>query len=121
MASVLGGRLPADHRRVLDGILWIARTGAPWHDMPAELGNWNSVWWQFRRGPPWDWLLQALADAGGQADALQMTDSTIIRAHHCATGAKVETTARLLAVRATASRPRPTFAPTQTASPSVPF
>lgn len=91
MASVLGGRLPADHRRVLDGILWIARTGAPWHDMPAELGNWNSVWWQFRRGPPWDWLLQALADAGGQADALQMTDSTIIRAHHCATGAKVET------------------------------
>ena len=33
-------------------------------------------------------LLQALADAGGDADALQMIDSTIVRAHHCAVGAK---------------------------------
>ena len=37
------------HRRVLDGIFWIARTGAPWRDLPEELGNWNSVWRQFRR------------------------------------------------------------------------
>src|SRR6516225_4716318 len=44
-----GGRPPRDHRRVLDGVFWIARTGAPWRDLPEELGNWNSVWRQFRR------------------------------------------------------------------------
>jgi transposase len=38
-----GGRPPADHRRVLDAIFWIARTGAPWRDLPLELGNWNSA------------------------------------------------------------------------------
>lgn len=46
-ASPLGGRPARDHRRVLDAIFWIARTGAPWRDLPAELGNWNSV---FRQG-----------------------------------------------------------------------
>ena len=45
-ASLLGGR-----RRVLDAILWIARTGAPWRDLPTELGNWHSVSRQFRRWP----------------------------------------------------------------------
>lgn len=88
----VGGRRPAaDHRRVLDGILWIARTGAPWRDLPDEFGNWNSVWRQFRRWTTagvWDLLLQALADGGGDADTLQMIDSTIIRAHHCAAGAR---------------------------------
>ena len=84
------GRPPRDHRRTLDAVFWIARTGAPWRDLPAELGNWNSVHRQFRRWTAsgvWDVLLQALADAGGDADALQMVDSTIVRAHHCAAGA----------------------------------
>lgn len=85
-----GGRPPRDHRRNLDAVFWIARTGAPWRDLPLELGNWNSVHRQFRRRTAsgvWDLLLQALADGGGDADALQMIDSTIIRAHHCAAGA----------------------------------
>ncbi len=43
-----GGRPPKDHRRVLYSILWIARTGAPWRDIPAEFGKWNSVAQQFR-------------------------------------------------------------------------
>lgn len=54
----------------------------------------------------WDVLPQALADVGGEADALQMIDSTIVRAHHCAAGAKGGLRARLLAVRAAASRPK---------------
>lgn len=121
-ASGVGGRPPADHRRVLDGILWIARTGAPWRDLPDEFGNWNSVWRQFRRWTTagvWDLLLQALADGGGDADTLQMIDSTIIRAHHCAAGARGGLMARLLAARAAASRPKSTFAPTRTGSPSA--
>ena len=89
--SPQGGRPPRDHRRTLDGIFWITRTGAPWRDLPQELGNWNSVHRQFRRWAAsgvWDVLLQALADSGGEADALQMTDSSTVRAHHRAAGAR---------------------------------
>jgi hypothetical protein len=56
-------------------------------------------------------LLQALADGGGGADTLQMIDSTIIRAHHCAAGARGGLRTRILAARAVASRPKSTFAP----------
>ena len=84
--GVAGGRPPANHRRVLDAIFWIARTGAPWRDLPAELGNWNSIHRQFRRwtvSGVWDVMLEALADGGGSADAMQMIDSTIVRAPLC--------------------------------------
>ena len=70
-----GGRPPKVHRHRLDGILWICRTGAPWRDLPAAFGKWNSVWKQFRRwceSGVWDLLLQALADGGGALDMLQM-------------------------------------------------
>ncbi len=110
----LSGRPPDDHRRVLDAIFWIARTGAPWRDLPEELGNWNSVHRQFRRWTVsglWDVMLRALADGGG-GGALQMIDSTIVRAHHCAAGARGGLRTRLLAARAAASRPRSTFGPT---------
>jgi transposase len=103
---------------VLDAIFWIARTGAPWRDLPSELGNWNSVWRQFRRWTEsgvWDVLLQALTDGGGEADTLQMIDSTIIRAHHCAAGAKGGLKTRILAARAVAFRPKSTFAPMERA------
>jgi transposase len=86
-----GGRPPGDHRRVLDGIFWIARTGAPWRDLPAEFGNWNSVWRQFRRWAQsgiWDVMLEGFADSGGDTDMLQMIDSSVIRAHRCAAGIK---------------------------------
>ena len=89
--STQGGRPLGNHRRVLDGILWIDRTGAPWRDLPDDFGKWNSVWRQFRRwclSGVWDIILQALADSGGELDALQMIDSTTNRAHRCAAGEK---------------------------------
>lgn len=85
------GRPPADHRRVLDAVFWIARTGAPWRDLPEALGRWSSVSKQFRRwtlSGLWDLLLEGLALSGVVPDTLQMIDSTIVRAHHCAAGAK---------------------------------
>ncbi len=85
------GRPPAAHRRVLDGVFWITRTGAGWRDLPAEFGTWNSVWKQFRqwaRSGVFDTMLQAFAGSGGDADLLQMIDSTVVRAHRCAAGAK---------------------------------
>ena len=85
------GRPPKGHRRVLDGVFWMARTGAGWRDLPAEFGKWNSVWKQFRRwtlSGVFDVMLQGFADSGGEADMLQMIDSTVIRAHRCAAGIK---------------------------------
>ncbi|MBW6416880.1 transposase [Celeribacter sp. PS-C1] len=43
------GRNRTNHRVVLDGIFWIARTGAPWRDLPGAFGKWSSVYRQFRR------------------------------------------------------------------------
>ena len=39
----------ADNRPFLEAVLWIARTGSPWRDLPAEFGNWNSVFQHYRR------------------------------------------------------------------------
>ena len=108
------GRPPGSHGRVLEAIFWVARTGIPWRDLPPELGNWNSVHRQYRRWTTsglWDVLLQALADGGGDADTLPMIDRTIVRAHHCAAGAKGGRIAKVLDARAVAFRPRSTSAP----------
>jgi hypothetical protein len=43
------GRRPRDHRLVLDGVFWIARTGSPWRDLHDQFGKWSSVYRQFRR------------------------------------------------------------------------
>jgi len=103
------GRKPTNHRLVLDGIFWISRTGAPWRDLPEEFGKWSSVYRQFRRWTLvglWDEIMDALNHSGAVPDALQMIDSTVIRAHHQAAGAKGGLRDRVLAAREVASRPR---------------
>ncbi len=110
------GRPPTDHRRVLDAIFWIARTGAPWRDLPEEAGKWSSIYRQFlrwTRSGLWDVLLEALAESRAVPDTLQMIDSTIVRAHQHAAGGKGGLVATLWAVRAVASRPRSTSGPTR--------
>ena len=110
----LRGRPPVDHRRTLDAVFRIARTGAPWRDLPEELDNWNSVHRQYRRwtaGGLWDLMLEALAEGGGN-DAVQMVDSTVIRAHHCVAGARRGLKIRLLAARAVAFQPKSMPGPT---------
>jgi transposase len=109
------GRKPKNHRLVLDGIFWIARTGAPWRDLPEEFGKWSSVYRQFRRwtlAGLWEQILEALNESGLVPDALQMIDSTVVRAHHQAAGAKGGLRDRVLAVQGVASRPRSTSAST---------
>lgn len=110
----LSGRPPSDHRRTLDGIFWVTRTGAPWRDLPEELGKWNTVYQQFRRwslSGLWDVLLDALSGSGAAPKTVQMIDSTVIRAHHQAAGAKGGLKAKVLAVRAAALRAKFTPAP----------
>ena len=112
---------PSEHRRTLDGIFWVTRTGAPWRDLPEELGKWNSVYRQFRRwslAGLWNLLLDALAGSGATPKTVQMIDSTVIRAHHQAAGAKGGLKARVLAAREAALRARFTPAPTAKASRS---
>ena len=109
------GRPPRDHRRVLDGVFWIARTGAPWRDLPETFGKWGSVYRQFlrwSRAGVWDVAIEALATSGAEPDTLQMIDSTIVRAHHCAAGGRGGFRETLLAVRAVASRRKSICAPT---------
>lgn len=83
------GRHGADNRLFVDAVLWIARTGSPWRDLPPELGNWNSQFQRFRRWAKkgvWDRLFKALAEDPDLEHLL--IDATIVRAHQHATGAK---------------------------------
>ena len=81
------GRVAKNNRRFLDAVLWIARTGAPWRDLPERLGKWNSTWRRFdrwaRKGV-WKRVFEALQDPDLEWLIL---DSTVIRAHPCAAGA----------------------------------
>ena len=103
------GRRPRDHRRVLDGVFWIARTGTAWRDLHSHFGEWNSVYRQFRRwtlAGLWEQILEALNESRIVPDALQMIDSTVVRAHHQAAGAKGGLRAKVSAAHEVASRPR---------------
>jgi transposase len=114
------GRRPRDHRLVLDGVFWIARTGTAWRDLHSDFGPWNSVYRQFRRwtlAGIWDVMLEAMNEAGAGHDSVQMIDSTIIRGHQHAAGAlKKGIRTRVLAALAVASRPRSISAATLWAS-----
>ena len=77
------GRPPRDHRLILDGVFWIARTGAQWRDLRDHFGKWPTVYRQFRRWTPagaWEVLLDALNESGAVPDSVRMIGSTIVRA-----------------------------------------
>ena len=94
------GRTAADNRIFLEAVLWIARTGAPWRDLPDEFGLWNSVFRRFRR-----WALKGvfervfIALSGDPDFEYAMIDGTIVRVHQHGTGAKGG-----LAIRPSAAR-----------------
>lgn len=89
------GRPWLPHRTVVNGILWILRTGAPWRDLPERYGKWNTVYTRFkrwRRDGTWTRILSTLLDernAQGRLDQdLWCIDGTIVRAARCAGGAR---------------------------------
>ena len=96
--TIIGPLLPqksrgvkrVDDRRVLNGIFWRMRTGAPWADIPQRYGPYTTCYNRFvrwRKAGIWDMLLKAVSDAyDGQ---VQMIDSTSVRVHqHAANGNK---------------------------------
>ena len=118
------GRPAKDHRQVVNGILWILRTGAPWRDLPEHYGKWKTVNSRFYRwvaAGVWERVLAALreqADAAGKLDWNQHhVDGTVIRAHQHAAGAKGgRRKRRHSAVARAASPPSSMFASRATAT-----
>ena len=89
------GRPRENHRQIINGILWILRTGAPWRDLPDRYGPWQTVYGRFNRWRKqglWKRIfkqLQVDADAKGSLDwEIHFVDSTTVRAHQHAAGAK---------------------------------
>lgn len=89
------GRPAHPNRRLLNGILWILRTGAPWRDLPERYGPWSSVYSRFRRWQQrgvWEQVFAALkqdAAARGALDwAVHFVDGSNVRAHQHAAGAR---------------------------------
>jgi transposase len=93
-ASRLGRPAKLGRRQGIDGIRWRIRVGAPWRDVPVRYGCWQTLYGWFRRWQrdgTWARIvaeLQALADAAGQIGWQVSVDSTVMRAHQHAAGAR---------------------------------
>src|ERR1700712_674075 len=96
-----------DDRLFLEAMHYFAVHNITWRALPARYGNWNSVWKRFfRLSRSGVFEAQALAELSPTAYLVQMCDSTVVRAHVSAAGAKGGRTIRPSAARAAASRPR---------------
>jgi transposase len=119
-----GGRPSIDHRQIINGILWILRTGAPWEDLPERYGKRSTVstrYYRWKQQGIWDRVYDALkaqADAAGALDwELHYVDATVVRAHQHAAGAKKGTQQRKpWGAAKAASVPKSISAPTATAN-----
>src|SRR6266850_5408140 len=80
-----------DDKKFLSALHYFAVHNIPWRALPAEFGNWNSIWkrfWRLSQSGVFEAMLAILAGMSGTAHLVQMVDSTIVRAHVSAAGAK---------------------------------
>jgi transposase len=109
------GATARDNRLFMDAVLWIARTGAPWPDLPERFGKFDSVYQRFNRWAKAGRWLAIMEALGGDADLEHLLiDSTVIRAHQHAAGARKKAANRRSAARAAGGARRST-------SPSTPW
>ena len=92
------GRPAKDHRTIINGILWVLRSGAPWRDLPERYGPWPTVasrFYRWRQDGLWERLLasvQQQSNIRGKVNwELHYVDGTIVRAHQHAAGARGKT------------------------------
>lgn len=92
------GRLGKDHHTIINGILWVLGTGAPWRDLPEGYGPWRTAasrFYRWRQNGLWDGILMAVqqqANVQGKVNwELHYVDGTMVRAHQHAAGARGET------------------------------
>ena len=101
LAPLLPGNAPqgrrwADHRRVVNGVFHRVRAGCPWRDLPERYGPWQTVYERHRRWSAdgtWEAILDALRAGCDQDEGAQWAvaiDSTVVRAHQHAAGARRE-------------------------------
>ncbi len=119
------GRPNKNHRTIINGILWVLRTGAPWRDLPVRYGSWKTIssrFYRWQSAGVWQQILQKLqqrADREGKLDwSLHYVDSTVVRAHQHAAGAKGGRKRRRWAEVVEDSAQRCTCVPRDTASRS---
>jgi transposase len=80
-----------DDRKFLEALHYFTVHNISWRALPAEFGNWNSVWkrfWRLSRAGVFEAFFQMLAEHSPTAHLVQMFDSTVVRAHVSAAGAK---------------------------------
>ena len=83
------GRPPKDNRLFIDAVFWILRTGAPWRDLPPDLGNWNNVnrrFCRWRDAGIWEKLLEEVIDEPDYEWLI--IDASHCKVHPHAAGAK---------------------------------
>ena len=83
------GPKPQNNRQIINGMLYILRTGSPWRDLPERYGPYTTVYNRFnrwRRAGIWDRLMDAIVKA--HDGEMQMIDSSIVRVHQHASGVK---------------------------------
>lgn len=98
-----------DDRKFLSALHYFSVHNITWRALPAEFGNWNSVWkrfWRLSQTGVFEAFFEALAAMSGTAHLVQMFDSTVVRAHVSAAGAKWGRTTKRSAALAGASQPR---------------
>ena len=112
------GVTAANNRLFVNAVYWIAKTGAPWRDLPPRFGPWNSIFQRFNRWSKkgvWQRVAEALSE---DVDfEWLMIDSTVVRAHQHAAGKKGGKTANNLDAAREDSAPRSTSRSTGLATP----
>jgi transposase len=109
------GRKAEDDRRFLEALHFFTVENVRWRALPSEFGHWNSVWKRFDRlskAGVFEAFFDTLASMSSQAHLIQSFDSTIVRAHVSAAGAKGGRMARRWAARAAGSRRKSMANPT---------
>jgi len=107
-----------DDRKFLEAILYFTVHNITWRALPAEFGKWNSVWkrfWRLSRTGVFEMFFQLLAEQSATAHLVQFFDSTVVRAHVSAAGAKGGSNIRRSAAHAAASRRKSISRPISTA------
>src|ERR1700746_4070334 len=107
-----------DDRKFLEALHFFTVRNITWRALPVEFGNWNSVWkrfWRLSQRRVSEAMLAILPELSGTAHLVQMVDSTIVRAHVSAAGAKGGRKARPSAARVAGFPPKSTRQPILTA------